>query len=195
MVGIIDYGAGNTRSVINALKTIGADFVLTSDQTILRQADQIILPGVGHAGKAMERLSSAGLIDFILNCELPFLGICLGMQLMTSYSEEGNTPCLGLLDVSTDVFDGQKVGKVPHMGWNRMQMDRGNPLFEGIPEGSYMYFVHSYFVGDCVYTIARTTYTDTFSAAVQYRNFFGVQFHPEKSGESGSRMLLNFINF
>jgi imidazole glycerol-phosphate synthase subunit HisH len=146
MVGIIDYGAGNTRSVINALKTIGADFVLTSDQTILRQADQIILPGVGHAGKAMERLSSAGLIDFILNCELPFLGICLGMQLMTSYSEEGNTPCFGLLDVSTDVFDGQKVGKVPHMGWNRMHMDRGNPLFEGIPEGSYMYFVHSYFV-------------------------------------------------
>lgn len=194
MVAIVDYGAGNTRSVINALKAIDADFVLTSDVALLRKAHHVILPGVGHARPAMEKLRDSNLTDFIRQCEVPFLGICLGMQLMTKFSAEGNTECLGIIETQVNAFERNKVIKVPHMGWNKLHLKVDNPLFTGIADGTFMYFVHSYFVPDGMYTSAGVFYGETVAAAFQYNNFFGVQFHPEKSGEAGSRLLYNFLN-
>jgi imidazole glycerol-phosphate synthase subunit HisH len=193
MVAIIDYDAGNTRSVANALKSLKANYIITNDLSILRQADLVILPGVGHARPAMDKLKSGQLTTFIKSCQVPFLGICLGMQLMSDHSEEGGTKCLGLLDMTVSAFDARQCGKVPHMGWNRVRHNGEHPLFEGIPDGTFMYFVHSYYLSRDKSTLATCYYGIDFSAAVGFDNYFGVQFHPEKSGEAGVRLLSNFL--
>lgn len=193
MVAIIDYDAGNTRSVANALKGLKADYIITDDVYLLREAEHVILPGVGHARPAMDKLESGQLTAFIKSCRVPFLGICLGMQLMADHSEEGDTKCLGLLDMTVSAFDARQCGKVPHMGWNRVWHNNEHPLFKDIPDGTFMYFVHSYYLARDKNTTATCRYGSDFSAAVVFNNFFGVQFHPEKSGAAGVRLLSNFL--
>jgi len=190
MIAIVKYKAGNVRSVLNALHRLGADATVTDDPTLLRSADKVIFPGVGEAGTAMAHLREKGLDEVLRNLQQPFLGICLGMQLMCTQSEEGDTDCLGIFPERVKRFPtGQKV---PHMGWNELEGLRG-PLMEGIAPGSDVYFVHSYCAeagSDC---IATTSYGVPFAAAMAGRNFYGVQFHPEKSGEVGQRILDNFL--
>jgi imidazole glycerol-phosphate synthase subunit HisH len=190
---IIDYGAGNTRSVINTLERIGADYLLTSDPGVIREAGRVIFPGVGHAAAAMEQLEKSNLIGVIKSIKQPFLGICLGMQLMFQHSEEGNTPCLGLIDGEVRRFKTTSGYKVPHMGWNDFYPDLQNNLFRGMNVSESMYFVHSYYAEKDDFTSGMCDYTVPFSASVQYRNFYGVQFHPEKSGAAGQKVLENFL--
>jgi len=190
---IIDYGAGNTQSVINALGRIGADYLLTDDPTVISEARRVIFPGVGHAAAAMEQLEKSNLIDVIRSIKQPFLGICLGMQLMFQHSEEGNTTCLGLIDGEVRRFKTNFGNKVPHMGWNDFYPDQKNALFSGLNATESMYFVHSYYAEKGDFTTGICDYGHAFTAAVQYRNFFGVQFHPEKSGDVGQKILENFL--
>ena len=190
MIAIVKYNAGNIRSVKNALDRIGVESKLTDDPEELRAADKVIFPGVGHAKPAMDELKKLGLIDVLLNLHQPFLGICLGMQLMCGHSEEGDTDCLGIFPESVKRFT--QAERVPHMGWNSLQNHQG-PLFEGIPEGSDVYFVHSYYVEDGHDTSAVTSYGERFAAALQKGNYYGVQFHPEKSGPIGQKILENFL--
>ncbi|HMR89883.1 MAG TPA: imidazole glycerol phosphate synthase subunit HisH [Saprospiraceae bacterium] len=195
MTAIVDYGAGNTKSVTNLLDRLGQQYVLTADENEIRKADRLILPGVGHAASAMESLKKSGLIPTLKTYQKPFLGICLGMQLMYDFSEEGEVDCLGIIPGCVKKFESDGKIKVPHMGWNTIQTDIDNPLFENIPNHSYVYFVHSYFAAISKETIASCDYIFPFSAAVQYRNFFAVQFHPEKSGAVGQKMMENFCRF
>lgn len=194
MIAIIDYKCGNIRSVGNALSRLGAEYCLTSDPAAILAADKVILPGVGNAAESMERLRESGLCDIIKSLRRPVLGICVGMQLMCRRSEEGDTQCLGIFDTDVSRFPDSAEAKVPHMGWNSI----GNPdgkLFKGIPGGSFVYFVHSYYPGLCSDTIATCRHGDIlFSAALRYENFYGTQFHPEKSGVTGSAILQNFLN-
>ncbi len=194
MIAIIDYKCGNIRSVGNALSRLGAEYCLTSDPAAILAADKVILPGVGNAAESMERLRESGLCDVIRSLRRPALGICVGMQLMCRRSEEGDTQCLGIFDTDVRRFPDSAEAKVPHMGWNSI----GNPdgkLFKGIPGGSFVYFVHSYYPGLCSDTIATCRHGDVlFSAALRYENFYGTQFHPEKSGVTGSAILQNFLN-
>ena len=188
---LIDYKAGNVQSVLFALERMGVAATVTSDAETIRKADKVIFPGVGEASSAMHHLKFFGLDKLIPALEQPFLGICLGMQLLCTYSEENNTQALGLIPVSVKHFnEGQKV---PHMGWNTLTQCEGE-LFRGIPEEAYVYFVHSYYVPVTEYTIATTHYETPFSAAVQYRNFHAVQFHTEKSGAVGAQILRNFLD-
>lgn len=195
MVAIIDYDAGNTCSVINALKRLDSDFILTSDKQKILAADKVIFPGVGHARQAMNALKDKDLIDTIKSVTNPLLGICIGMHLLCDFSVEGNTRCLGIFDAIVQKFvplaydDFQKV---PHMGWNKTSTTGGD-LFKGVNDGSHLYFVHSYFVEDNNNTIATSHYNHSFSAAIQKDNFYGLQFHTEKSGEIGQRILQNFL--
>ena len=196
MTGIIDYDAGNIRSVENALKRLGADYVLTSDIGELASCDRLLLPGVGEAGWAMAKLRERGLADFIRHTDLPLLGICLGMQLLCSWSEEGNTGCLGIFSNKIRHFRtflpaGERL-KVPQMGWNSIDSLKSD-LFSGVAEGSYVYFVHSYFADLNENTVASTEYGIRFSSALGKDNFMGCQFHPEKSGSVGERILKNFL--
>ncbi|MBK9257609.1 MAG: imidazole glycerol phosphate synthase subunit HisH [Saprospiraceae bacterium] len=194
MTAIIDYDAGNTRSVMNALKYLGVPFVLSDDPDKLWAADQLILPGVGHASPAMKILNEKGLTSLIKNYKKPLLGICLGMQLLCNYSEEGDTDCLGIFNCNTEAFDSQIVKKVPHMGWNKVVFQNdSHPLLKGIKNESFMYFVHSYYITKMAYTIASTEYVEHFSSVIQKDNFFGMQFHPEKSGNEGIRFISNFL--
>lgn len=190
---IIDYGAGNTQSVINALERIGADYLLTADPNVISEARRVIFPGVGHAAAAMEQLEKSNLIDVIRSIKQPFLGICLGMQLMFQHSEEGNTTCLGLIDGEVRRFKTNLGYKVPHMGWNDFYPDLHNHLFKGMNVSESMYFVHSYYAEKGDFTSGMCNYTVPFSASVQYGNFYGVQFHPEKSGTAGQKVLENFL--
>jgi glutamine amidotransferase len=190
-VVIIPYNAGNTCSVHYALQRLGVQAILSDDPDTIRRADKVILPGVGAAATAMHHLDSTCLSDVIRSLQQPVLGICLGMQLLCSHSEEGDTPCLGIVDAPVQKFAG--AIKIPQMGWNNVKQLSG-PLFHGIPEGSHLYFVHSYYVPQGHYTSAVTEYLLPFSASLQYRNFHGVQFHPEKSGATGQRILSNFLN-
>ena len=193
MIAIIDYDAGNIRSVTNALERIGASYTLTSDPEVIRKAEKVILPGVGSAAEAMASLRSKGLVDVIRGLRKPVLGICVGMQIMCGHSEEGDVACMGIFDCDVRKFSPSPEAKVPHMGWNAI-CNLDGKLFKGISSGSYVYFVHSYYAPLCPDTVATCRHGDLlFSAALKYENFYGTQFHPEKSGDIGENILKNFI--
>lgn len=190
---IIDYNAGNIRSVIFALNRIGIDPALSSDPAVINSADKIIFPGVGEAGSAMKFLRARNLDVVIPELRQPLLGICLGMQLLCKHSEEGNTDCLGIFDVSVKRFVPVGKGeKVPQTGWNKIYNLRG-PLFNGIKEREYMYFVHGYYAENNPHSVASANYMLEYSCALQKENFYTVQFHPEKSAGAGEQLLKNFI--
>ncbi|TDR25658.1 imidazole glycerol phosphate synthase subunit HisH [Flavobacterium cheniae] len=190
-IAIIDYGAGNVQSVLFALERLGFVGIVTNDWITIKSADKVIFPGVGEASSAMKMLQESGLDVLIPTLKQPVLGICLGMQLMCKHSEEGNTNGLGIFDVNVVKFS-QEV-KVPQMGWNTIY-NLKTPLFEGIKENEFMYLVHSYYASLSDNTIATTNYELEYSTALQRENFFGVQFHPEKSGIFGEQILKNFLN-
>ncbi len=192
MIAVIDYDTGNLRSVANALSRLGAEFCVTDDHKQILEASHILLPGVGEAASAMAKLRERGLDVLIPSLMQPVLGICIGVQLMCRSSEEGDAQCMGIFDARVKRFAGDMNLKVPHMGWNSIEQLH-SPLFEGIDHGSYIYYVHSYAPQISQQTIATTTYGIDFSAALGRDNFFGVQFHPEKSGEVGSQILDNFL--
>ena len=193
MIAIVDYKMGNLRSVENALRRLGADFVVTADADVIRRADKVLLPGVGNAAEAMENLRAADLVDVIRSLRQPVLGICVGMQVMCRHSEEGDVDCLGIFDARVKRFLPAPEVKVPHMGWNRIG-NLESKLFRGMDGGSYVYFVHSYYPELCPDTIATATHGVMFSAALKYENFYGTQFHPEKSGDVGECIIANFLN-
>ena len=190
-VTIIDYGAGNVASVKYALARMGVEAELTSDRDTLLRAEKVIFPGVGHASATMNALRLNGLDVVIPGLKCPVLGICLGMQLMCSHSEEGDVVGLGIFPESVLRFE--KGLKVPHMGWNNI-FKISEPLFDAISENSSVYFVHSYYVPVSTNTVAASFYGTAFSAALQKDNFYAVQFHPEKSGTVGAQILQNFID-
>ena len=194
MIVLIDYDAGNTCSVMNALKRVKADFVLSDQPEVIRSAEKVIFPGVGHAKAAMESLEKKGLVDVIKGLTQPVLGICVGMQLLCKTSTEGDTNCLGILPLEVTKFDESQGLKVPHMGWNQIDIKGDVPLFRDIKDQDYVYFVHSYYVPDSQYSIAKCDYGTPFSAAIQKDNFYGIQFHAEKSGTVGAKIISNFIN-
>ena len=190
-IAIIDYGAGNVQSVLFALERLGFVGIVTNDWITIKSADKVIFPGVGEASSAMKMLQESGLDVLIPTLKQPVLGICLGMQLMCKHSEEGSTNGLGIFDVNVVKFS-QDV-KVPQMGWNTI-FNLKTPLFEGIKENEFMYLVHSYYASLSENTIATTNYELEYITALQRENFFGVQFHPEKSGIFGEQILKNFLN-
>ncbi len=187
---IIDYGAGNLQSVLFALERIGIQAVVSNDKKTIEEADKVIFPGVGHAKAAMIQLEKHNLVDLISELKQPVLGICLGMQLLCAFSEEGNTKGLGVFPITVEKL--KKSPKTPHIGWNTLQKIKGT-LFKDINQNSYVYYVHSYYVPVTNYTIAETTYGETFSGAIQKDNFYACQFHPEKSGDFGEQILKNFL--
>ena len=193
MIAIIDYDAGNIRSVGNALQRLGAEYELTADPASILAADKVILPGVGNAAEAMAHLRERGLCELVRSLRRPVLGICVGMQLMCRDSEEGPTQALGIFDAHVRRFTETPDAKVPHMGWNALG-NLDSKLFKGLEGGAYVYFVHSYYPGLCPDTIATCRHGDRlFSAALKYENFYGTQFHPEKSGPVGAAILRNFL--
>ena len=194
MIAIIDYDTGNLRSVCNALDRIGAEYVLTDDPKVISQADRVLLPGVGEASSAMTKLHERGLCDVIRGLKVPVLGICIGMQLMCRHSEEGDVGCLGIFDSVVRKFQADSASgvKVPHMGWNEISQLRTG-LFDGLSEGDFVYFVHSFAADVCTDTIAVSDNGRLFSAAMNRGNFYGAQFHPEKSGDVGETILKNFM--
>ncbi len=219
MIAIIDYEAGNICSVQNALERLGASYELTSDPELIRKADKVILPGVGNAAEAMASLRRSGLDSVIRALRQPLLGICVGLQVLCRGSEEGPTEGLGIFDTKVKRFPNylaegnscsakknadasqkssptdntEEVAKVPHMGWNCIG-NLESKLFKDLPGGSFVYFVHSYYPELCPDTIATCRHGDTlFSAALRWENFYGTQFHPEKSGEVGAAILKNFL--
>lgn len=192
-VAIINYNAGNVRSVLFAMERLGIDAVLTDDHQAIRAADKVIFPGVGEASTTMAYLRKRELHELIPSLTQPVLGICLGMQLLCQHSEENDTPCLGIIPQEVKRFRPQYNEKVPHMGWNSISALETS-LFSGNLEKAYVYFVHSYYVEQGPYTIATCDYIQPFSAAVRKDNFYATQFHPEKSGSVGERILKNFLN-
>jgi glutamine amidotransferase len=192
MIGIIDYGAGNVRSVGNALERLQAPYFVSKNVSDLNKAQKLILPGVGEAQSAMKSLGQSGLVEWLKTVKIPFLGICIGMQILFDHSDERETPCLGVVPGRVQRFDAGRV-KIPHMGWNRTALRQSNPLFRNIPDGEYFYFVHSFRAPVVETTLAVTEYGGDFSAAVRKENFFGVQFHAEKSGNAGLQVLRNFV--
>ena len=207
MIAIVNYDTGNIRSVINALGRVGCtDWVYTDDKSILAKADKVLLPGVGEASSAMAKLTERGLDTFIPTLTQPVLGICVGTQLMCQSSEEGNAQCMGIFRTKVkkfqptplsendfSIFNSQfSIEKIPHMGWNQIT-DLRTPLFKDIDEGAYIYYVHSFYPELCEDTIATTHYINAFSGALGRDNFFGTQFHPEKSGAVGAQILKNFL--
>lgn len=191
-IAIVQYNAGNVQSVLFALKRLGVEGILTDKPEILQTADRVIFPGVGEASSAMNYLKSKGLDKVIQNLTQPVLGICLGLQLLCKHSEEGNTECLGIFDLNVKKFPTDRGSKVPHVGWNSIE-NLQSELFSGIASGSYVYYVHSYYAEIGTATIAQTEYILPFSAALQYKNFYAVQFHPEKSSNVGEQILKNFL--
>lgn len=192
-VAVVKYNAGNIQSVMNALRRVGVDPVLTDNPVELRNADRVIFPGQGEASHAMEYLQTHGLDLVIKSLTQPVLGICIGQQLMCEHSEEGNVDCLGIFPAQVLRFHPQKhEQKVPHMGWNQLENVQ-DPLLEGINEGAFVYFVHSFYVPTTDYTIATTNHILSFSSAMRKGNFMATQFHPEKSGSVGERILTNFL--
>ena len=192
-VAVVKYNAGNIQSVMNALRRVGVDPVLTDNPVELRKADRVIFPGQGEASHAMEYLQTHGLDQVIKSLTQPVLGICIGQQLMCEHSEEGNVDCLGIFPAQVLRFHPQKhEQKVPHMGWNQLENVQDS-LLEGICEGAFVYFVHGFYVPTTDYTIATTNHILSFSSAMRKGNFMATQFHPEKSGSVGERILTNFL--
>ena len=189
-VAIIDYGAGNVKSLQFALERLGVQARLTHDWELIQKADKVIFPGQGAAASAMKKLTATGLDQWIPQLQQPVLGICLGMQLLCSSTAEGNSPGLGLIKAHVERFP--NTVKVPQMGWNTIFSLQSN-LFEKIEEDAYMYLVHSYFVPVIEETIAQSDYAGNYSVALQKDNFYGVQFHPEKSSAAGQQLLENFL--
>lgn len=187
---IIKYNAGNIRSVDFALQRMGVNAEITDDHAKIRSAEKVIFPGVGEAANTMRYLSENGLGLLLKELNQPVLGICLGQQLMCKWSEEGNTECIGIFD--EQVFRFPPEEKVPHMGWNQLLKPKGD-LFKGVNEGEHVYFVHSYYVPVGEFTAAESSYIINFSASLQRDNFYATQFHPEKSGLTGQKILKNFI--
>ena len=194
MIAIVDYNTGNLRSVINAVHRAGAEYIVTADRTLIERADRVLLPGVGEASSAMANLRATGLDEVIPRLTSPVLGICIGMQLMCAGSEEGNVRTLGIFptEVRRFVADKQAGIKVPHMGWNTIT-ELQSPLFDGVSDDAWVYYIHSFAPDLCDCTIARTDYGRVFSGALQRDNFFGTQFHPEKSGAVGAQIIKNFM--
>ena len=195
MIAIIDSGGANIASVRFALERLGVDSVLTADPAVISAAERVILPGVGAAPVAMAQLARAGLVECIRGLTQPVLGICLGMQLLFERSEEGDTPLLGLVGGTCGAFDPGMGLTVPHMGWNRL-LPRGqgrHPLLSGVEDGAHVYFVHSYAAPVSADTVASCSYGVDFTALVARGNFMGAQFHPERSGPVGARILGNFL--
>ena len=194
-IAIIQYNAGNVQSVLYALQRLGIDAVVTADPEQIRSADKVIFPGVGAAGTAMDYLKKNKLDKLIASLKQPMLGICLGMQLMCTHSEEDDTTCLGIFQVNVKKFvkpQNDHSLKIPQMGWNTIYQ-LSSSLFEKVPENSYVYYVHSYYAALSPQTIATTDYTTPYSAAIHKDNFYGVQFHTEKSAEAGARIIANFL--
>lgn len=187
---IIDYGAGNIKSIQFAFKRLGYDAILSNNPEEIKAADKVIFPGVGEASSAMKMLKASGLDTLIPTLKQPVLGICLGMQLMCKSSEEGNTEGLGIFDVAVKRFDNSV--KVPQMGWNTIANLKSD-LFKDVKNEAFMYSVHSFYAENCKESIATTTYSIDFASALQHNNFYGVQFHPEKSSTAGEQILKNFI--
>ena len=190
-LAIIDYGVGNIKSIQFAFQRLGVDAKLTSNWEEIQQADKVIFPGVGEANYAMNQLKKTGLDKLILSLKQPVLGICLGMQLMCRFSDEGKTECLGIFDAEVKKFDNKL--KVPQIAWNQIFNLKSN-LMSGIAEKEFMYLVHSYYVPKHKQAIATTNYGIEYTSALQKDNFYGVQFHPEKSGKVGEQLLKNFLN-
>jgi len=192
MISIVDYGAGNVASVANALETLNETFTITSNEVEICKADKIIFPGVGEASFAVRQLHKLNLFSMMRMIGKPMLGICLGMQLLCESSKEGSVACLGLFPSTAEKFDETKT-KVPHMGWNTVTAKPGCKLFSGIPENSFFYFANSYYVPVGDYTAATAENGILFTAALERGNYYGVQFHPEKSADAGLKLLENFI--
>ncbi len=193
-VAIIKYNAGNIYSVDYALKRLGVSAIITSDKEQIAKADKVIFPGVGHAATTMNHLRETGLDKLIVDLKQPVFGVCLGMQLMCRHSEEGNADCLGIFDVDVKLFKSEKhEDKVPHMGWNNF-LDLKGRLFEGLKPEDYVYFVHSFYASVDEHAVAITDYIIPFSSALQKDNFYATQFHPEKSGKVGAKILKNFLD-
>lgn len=190
MIAIIKYNAGNITSVKNAVERLGYDCKVTDNISEIRSAAKVIFPGVGEAGSAMAHLKEKRLDEVIQSLVQPTLGICLGLQLMCRHSQEGKTTCLGIFDSEVKKFPALDI--VPHMGWNNLKTE-GSPIFTGFGKEDAVYFVHSYYAELCTETIASCNYILPFSAAMQKENFYATQFHPEKSGDVGERILKNFL--
>ena len=192
-VAIVKYNAGNIYSVVNALKRLGIDPLLTDDAEQLVKADKVLFPGQGHAGEAMDYLKARKLDEVIRSLKQPVFGICVGQQLLCKHSEEGNTDCIGIFDAEVKRFLPEKhEDKVPCMGWNQLY-DLKSPLYKGLNDGDYVYFVHSFYVPTCKDTIATADYIQPYSASMHKDNFYACQFHPEKSGKVGEQILKNFL--
>ncbi len=190
---IIDSGGANLASLRYALERLGASSIVSSDPAVIRAARRVLLPGVGAAGDAMARLRATGLDQEIPRLTQPLLGICLGMQLLFAHSEEGHTRCLGVIDAQVRRLIGSSERPVPHMGWNNFTPVRNDPLLRGFGPDDFVYFVHGYAADVGEHTLASTEYGSTFSAVVRRDNFWGVQFHPERSATAGARLLKNFL--
>jgi len=191
MIGLIDYGAGNTASIENVLKQLNVKYAIVKTEYELMNCDKIILPGVGDAQFAMKRLNLNNLVNFLRVIKKPILGICLGMQLLCNKSQEGDTVCLGIIDCNAIKFSGDM--KIPHMGWNNVNINSESILFNGIANNTHFYFANSYYVPLVEETIGVAEYTVKFSSAIQKNNYYVVQFHPEKSGEAGVKLIKNFV--
>lgn len=199
MIAVIDSGVANLASVMAALQRSNADAVVTSNAAVIQKADRVVLPGVGAAGAAMAQLRSKNLVDVIRGLTQPVLGICLGMQLLFAGSEEGQSsgatlPCLDVIPGTVKQMVGTSDMPVPHMGWNQLKMSRrDHPLVRGVTDGAYVYFVHSFAVPVGDVTVASTDYGSAFTAIASHKNFYGCQFHPERSSNTGNQILKNFL--
>lgn len=194
MIAIVDSGVANVASVRFALERLGVDFIVTADPETVERSSHVVLPGVGAAAPAMARLQEKGLAECLRHLLQPVLGICLGMQLLFENSEEGKSRLLNIIDASVIRFPTHKNLAVPHMGWNTVTQTDQHKLFMNIPDASYFYFVHSYFAPVGKYTLGQSCYGQSFSAVLAQDNFFGCQFHPERSGALGLQLLANFVS-
>lgn len=193
-VALVSCGGANIASLRFALKRLGVEAHFTSRHEEIRAARRVILPGVGAAGAGMDRLTAAGLEELIPGLRQPVLGICLGMQLLYAHSTEDDTPCLGVLPGSVDLMESSPEHTIPHMGWNQVAQRGDSPLLEGIRDGAWFYFVHSYAAPAGRHCVGETTHGKSFASVVHRDNFFGVQFHPERSGRQGAQLLRNFLD-